>query len=274
MTRGRCAVKAGRGSNRFRVAVALALAALASVASAWAAQGVAPECRAGAIREESLAALGDRGELVLASGTRAVLDGIRWPTDDDAAARAFLLRHRGRTLTLLPRGEADRWGRVHADAAVADMAVDLAGGLVGEGLTYVDAGERDSLCRPALLTIESAARSAGLGLWTSPGREGRDGAAFRDSMGRFVVAQGRILSVGERPARTYLDFAKRGEDGLTVTVSKRTWRQLQERGLSASALKGRLVRVRGVVEAWRGPTLDIASADMIEIVDEERALRR
>jgi hypothetical protein len=50
-------------------------------------------------------------------------------------------------------------------------------------------------------------------------------------------------------------------------VSKRTWRQLQERGLSAATLRGRLVRVRGIVELWRGPTLDVASADMIEILD-------
>ena len=73
--------------------------------------------------------------------------------------------------------------------------------------------------------------------------------------------------VGERARRTYLDFARRGEDGLTVTVSKRTWRLLQERGLSAANLRGRLVRVRGIVEVWRGPTLDMASADMIEILD-------
>ena len=102
----------------------------------------------------------------------------------------------------------------------------------------------------------------------------RDGAALRARMGRFVVTQGRVLWVGERARRTYLDFARKGEDGLTVTVSKRTWRHLQERGLSAASLRGREVRVRGRLEAWRGPTLDVASADMIEVLDGERAPRR
>lgn len=212
--------------------------------------------------------------MVLSSGERVVLDGIRWPVEDERGAREWVLRHRGRILTVLPRGEPDRWGRTHVDAAVEDEAVDLAGGLIAGGLVHVDAGERDVLCRPALLNLESGARSSGFGIWKTGVHDGRDGASLRPAIGRFVVAQGQVLSVGERPSRTYIDFAKRGEDGLTVTVSKRTWRRLRERGLSAAALKGRRVRVRGVLESWRGPTLDIASADMIELLDGERALRR
>lgn len=235
----------------------------------------APDCRTAPARDDTLAGIGARGELTLASGDRAVLDGLRWPEDPDLAGRAetWLAARRGRPLTLVARGETDRWGRAHVDAT-ADEGLDLAGGLVEAGLAAVDAGERDALCRPALLAVEAGARAARRGLWreTPPGV--RDGAALRTRIGRFIVTEGAILSVGERPRRTYLDFARRGEDGLTVTVSKRTWRQLQERGLSAAALRGRRVRVRGVVESWRGPTLDIASADMIEVLDEERAQRR
>jgi hypothetical protein len=266
-------VMIGRRIERILRTASMALV-LAGAARAEAARSVAPECVGGPTRQEALAGLGERGEMILASGDRAVLDGIRWPVEDDGAARAWMLDHRHRTLTLVPRGEIDRWGRMHVDAAVSDEAIDLAGGLIEEGLAYADAGERDTLCRPALLTLESGARAAARGLWRAGVREGRDGAALREATGRFIVAQGRVVNVGERPARTYLDFAKRGEDGLTVTVSKRTWRRLRERGLNVATLRGRIVRVRGIVEAWRGPTLDIASADMIEVLDEERTLRR
>ncbi|MFD1283239.1 DNA-binding protein, partial [Methylobacterium goesingense] len=255
--------------------------------------GATAECREAPARRDSLAGLGLRGELALASGARAVLSGIHWPeeADADAAARAWLLAHRGRSLTLVARGETDRWGRDHVDVSLegaaraapapsdptpVDLApVDLAGGLVEAGLVPVDAGERETLCRPALLALEAGARRAGRGLWSQAAGPGvRDGAALRARMGRFVVAQGAVLRVGERARRTYLDFARKGEDGLTVTVSKRTWRRLQERGLSAESLRGREVRVRGRLEAWRGPTLDVASADVIEVLDGERAPRR
>lgn len=254
----------------------LAVGVLPSAEPVQAAPRTPAECRAAAPRDDVLDRVEARGELVLASGARAVLSGLRWPAEAEAStsAAAWLLRHRGSRLRLVARGEGDRWGRSRVDATPEGDAVDLAAGLIEAGLAHADAGESDVLCRPSLLSLEAGARAAGRGVWQAPSREAADGPFLRTQAGRFVVTEGRVLNVGERARRTYLDFARRGGDGLTVTVSKRTWRLLGERGLSAIALKGRRVRVRGVIELWRGPTLDIASADMIEILDEEQALRR
>lgn len=313
---------------RWRAGWLLGLAMSGLPALSSPARAVAPECREAPAREDRFVGLGPRGELILASGARAVLDGVHWPDGPESAeaARAWLIARQGRALTVVPRGDTDRWGRsrvdaipveaipIHARAGEAEAgrqpeAMDLAAGLVAGGLAEVDAGERDSLCRPALLAVEAGARSQRLGLWSQGRPEVRDGPALRERIGRFVVAEGTVLWVGERARRTYLDFARKGENGLTVTVSKRTWRQLQERGLQrpvfrdtdgqdvvgqdaggrgaggrgadgktpaprATAWRGRHLRVRGILEAWRGPTLDIASADMIEVLDGEQAQRR
>ncbi|MCJ2060764.1 thermonuclease family protein [Methylobacterium sp. J-048] len=243
------------------------------------------ECRPGPARSEILDGIGPRGEIRLASGARAVLDSLRWPDAPEVAgaARAWLEARRGASLILVPRGPPDRWGREQADIQVADSDIDLAGGLIGAGLAFADADERDSLCRPALRAVEDAARAKRLGLWRDAVLQATDGPALRAREGRFAVVEGRIRHVGERSARTYLDFAARGEDGLTVTVSKRTWRTMRTRGLSAASLEGRRVRVRGILEVWRGPTLE-ANADAVEILGEpdrreagpaeERELRR
>ncbi len=160
-------------------------------------------------------------------------------------------------------------------AAEEGEPADLAGSLLAAGLALVDAGESDTLCRPGLLAVEAAARAARRGVWAEglPVPAGET-ARLAGLHGRFVVAEGRVVSVGERRSRTYLNFARFGEEGLTVTVSKRTWRIMLERGLTAAALRGRRVRARGFVELWRGPTLDVSAAEMIEMLDEERALRR
>ena len=42
--------------------------------------------------------------------------------------------------------------------------------------------------------------------------------------------------VGERPRRTYLDFARRGEEGLTVTVSKRCFSEAIRPRFSSQAV--------------------------------------
>lgn len=234
-------------------------------------------CRPGAPRADRLAGLGIRGELILASGRRAVLSDLRWPDDPaaDAAARAWLLPFRESPLTLTERGGEDRWGRRRVDAvAEGSEPTDLAGGLITAGLAQADPGEADLLCRPALRALEAAPRAAGRGLWKTGAIGATDAAALNAHAGRYAVAEGRILHVGERSARTYLDFAPRGAQGLTVTVQKRTWRGLAEHGLTAAALKGRLVRVRGTVEMGRGPVIDLTGRDAIEIVEGERALRR
>ncbi|CAO4177573.1 DNA-binding protein [Methylorubrum aminovorans] len=270
--------RAGRRSGP-GLAWLLATACGGSVAShgVSAAPRAEDTCRPLAARVDRLADVGPRGELILASGRRSVLSGLRWPDEPalDAGARAWLLTFRGAPLTLTERGAEDRWGRRRADGIAGEAEpVDLAGGLVAAGLAYADPGEADALCRPALRTLEAAPRAAGLGLWAAGPLAATDAAVLSARAGRFAVVEGRILHVGERATRTYLDFTRRGEQGLTVTVQKRTWRILSEHGLSAATLKGRLVRIRGMVEIGRGPLIDLAGVESIEVVEGEQALRR
>ncbi|AYO86179.1 thermonuclease family protein [Methylobacterium brachiatum] len=257
------------GGRRGRAARAMAVPILAAAGFAAPCLAAPAECRPGPARTEILDGIGLRGEIRLASGGRAVLESLHWPDTPEIAeaARAWLDTRRGDSLVVVPRGQPDRWGRERADIQVADTDIDLAGGLIAAGLAFADAGERDSLCRPALRAVEASARDRRLGLWRDPVPQASDGPALRAREGRFAVVEGRIRHVGERSARTYLDFVARGEDGLTVTVSKRTWRMMLARGLSAPSLEGRRVRVRGILEVWRGPTLE-ANADAVEILGE------
>lgn len=238
-------------------------------------------CHASTLSEDRLDTLGPRGELIMVSGLRAILAGVHWPEAEPEAseAAAWLERFRGRPLTLSTFGESDRWGRARIEAvadpdAESDEPADLAGGLIAAGLAQTDAGESDALCRTDLLALENAPRGAGLGVWRKAVLDARDGATLRGLEGRFIVAEGRIVGVGERSDRTYLDFVRNSREGLSVTVTKRTWKIMRERGLTAATLKGRFARVRGRVEVRRGPTLDIASADMIEVPEGERAQSR
>jgi hypothetical protein len=270
--------------DRVAPAVALVLVVLGIAPAQAAGRTGAAACLAGPARLEVLDEVGPRGEIRLASGTRVILDSLRWPEASDLAgeAQVWLDARRGARLTVIPRGEPDRWGRERADIQAGDDD-DLAGGLIAAGLAFADANEADLLCRPALRLLEASARARGLGLWRGPVLSATDGAALRIASGRFAVVEGRVRHVGERGARTYLDFGARGADALTVTVSKRTWRMVRARGLSAASLEGRSVRVRGVLEVWRGPILE-AAADAIEVLDEadrpeagpegERGLRR
>jgi hypothetical protein len=46
-----------------------------------------------------------------------------------------------------------------------------------------------------------------------------------------------------------------------------------QRGFTASALTGRSVRARGLVEAGRGVSLELAAPEMLEVLDQDRSRR-
>lgn len=220
---------------------------------------------------DRVGAVTPEGEFRLASGSVARLQDVRLPEGEHrGTALAWLAGHVGRAVALSAPGYPDRWGRLRATITPADAAPDLAEGLVAAGLALVDAGEADELCRPDLLRTEAEARRRRLGLWSTDRYkpvESTDLAALGAATGRFVLVEGRVRGVGERRSRTYLNFGPDWGTDLTITVPRRTWRIMQERGISAATLKARRVRARGVLEERRGPALEITVPDLLEVLD-------
>jgi nuclease-like protein len=226
---------------------------------------------------DALESVSADGDLKLASGRLVTLEGVRLADSEHREpALAWLRAHIGQAVLVAARSRApDRWGRVPASLALADRPVrlDLAQGLVDQGLALADAGEADALCAPELLALEDSARGQGLGLWAADRYKpasADDSARIRALAGRFALVEGRIRSIGERPQRTYLNFGSDWANDFTITIPKRTWAALRARGLTARALSGRRVRGRGVIEIWRGPTMEIAVPDMLELLDPDR----
>jgi hypothetical protein len=217
-----------------------------------------------------------RGEIALASGRIIKLLDLRLPADDDDLERplAWLRSLAGRRVKIARVSGDDRWGREAADVALLDepAPIDIARLLVAEGFAMVDAGARNVLCRPELLADEQRARARRLGLWRSdryrPVAAG-DLPRLRTQIGRFALIEGVVRSVGERRERTYLNFGRNWKQDLTVTIPKRTWAALNERGVSASALNGKRIRARGILEEWQGVAMEITAADMLEVLGQE-----
>jgi hypothetical protein len=227
---------------------------------------------------DRIEAVSAEGEIRLGRLGAVRLADIRLP-DGDAATRplVWLRGLVGRNLRV-SAGAPDRWQRRRATLALTDEAapIDIGELLIAEGFAVVDAGEEDGLCRPALLAVESRARDSRLGLWkaeTGPLRAD-DVAALAGRLGRFAIVEGRVVSVGERPARTYLNFGRVGTGAFTVTLPRRTWSNLRSRGVSAENLRGRRVRARGTIEMWRAATMEIVAADVLEILEAEPGSRR
>lgn len=218
----------------------------------------------GEIAEDVVRSVGQGGEIALASGRAIVLADLRLPEDGAAERLGFLA---GARVQVRAVGKPDRWGRIAAAVDLAGAApVDLAELLVGEGFAMVDSGERDALCRPDLLGLEATARARRLGLWAKAGRTiaATDRERLAAADGRFAIVEGRIVSVGERQQRTYLNFGRDFSRDFSVTIPKRVWSRLRARP-GGGDLAGRNVRVRGLIETRRAPAIDLTVPDMLEL---------
>ena len=271
------------------VGTAASLAALLATIPALAAS-----CPRHATDRVRIAAVTQHGDFRLDDGRTVRLAGALLPQDGPAAEawRGQLATLAGEEVTLAAIGAGtDRWGRNVASILVgknfsagwdvpparapagAEGASDvmmLEELLVRNGLARVwpQYGAKD--CIPALLAAETAARRDARGLWREAEhavREANDLEGLAALAGRFAIVEGTVASVGERPARTYLNFGRRWSEDMTVTVSKPIWRIMRAAGLTAASLEGRRVRVRGVVELRGGPLIEVTRAEDIEQIE-------
>lgn len=224
----------------------------------------------------AIVAIDEAGDVVLADGRKVKLAFVDVPEGYAEAARSQLAAFVGRPARIRPVAAApDRWGRIAAHIFVTTEGQPrwLGGTLVRSGLARMipePASEADLACLNALAVAESEARRVKAGLWSDARhavRQARDTAGLLALSGSFVVIEGRALSIGERRERTYINFGRRWSDDTTVTIPKRTWRILRERGASADAWRGRLMRVRGTVEGHDGPLVEVTTPEQIELVD-------
>lgn len=247
---------------------ALALLLLAAPASG----AERPDPCPGATRRERVAGISPAGDLLIEGGSAIRIADIRAPDDRAAAsrARAWLASLTGEPVDVTRIDAPDRWGRAAARLVLPGAApVDAAELLVGEGLAIVDAGTRGALCRPGLLAVEAAARAARTGLWRETATLAADDlGALAARSGTFAVVEGRVLSVGVRRERTYLNFGRDFARDFSVTIPKRSWASLVATGVSQDALRGRRVRARGLLETRRAPGMEVVAGDMLEILDE------
>lgn len=220
-----------------------------------------------------LQGIDDHGDPLLADGRRLRLVGLA-PRQSESEIDRFateLLQWRDQELRLVALAGPDRWGRLPARLLVElspeDEALDLAAVLLSAKAAWRLPDAAHSLCDAALKAAEAAlARPSRQG---KPAEtvDGHDIAALKLQAGRVVVLEGRVASVGERPQRSYLNFARRRGAGASIVVSRRIWREMQDVGWTTAALTGRRVRARGVLGGADGLALELPSRAALELID-------
>ena len=258
-----------------------AVAAGAPPVSSTERPGVAAACAAGPAATATIATVLDGHTLRLADGAEVRLAGLAALADsgDAALAPTAAIRAKarleqlalGRTVAIYSLGE-DRYGRrlavvtIGGDPSAPALQEQMIAG--GHGLAAARI-ERPG-CAARLLDAERRARTGGLGLWAEPHyliREADQVASLAGARGRFVLVEGKVLSVNDRGATVYVNFGRRWSEDFTVTIAKRNVRNFTAAGLAPQTLAERRVRIRGWVDERGGPWIEATGPAQIEFAD-------
>ncbi len=252
------------------ISYAAILAAMCCPLDAYAAgqERFIPDCAgAVAIAHARVTRVDRVGTLILSDGRAAILEGVRLPpagekTVYDLALK--VLRDAAMTGTVNFTATApviDRYGRLRVQG-FGQVWLQMA--LLEQGLARVQISPDRSECAPDLYEAEARARARHAGIWALATYRVRTPQTLKDTAGTFQLVEGSVSNIGRADGRTFIDF---GDKRLFSVVIGATDRRAF-RDFDFEDLRGRPVRVRGIVQDYRGrPEMVLSNPAQIELLD-------
>ncbi|MDH2353863.1 thermonuclease family protein [Bradyrhizobium sp. SSUT18] len=226
----------------------------------------ASPCQFESLGEGRVAAVVDARSIRLDDSRELRLTGIEPSATTKQALTSLLV---GRDVILRSANDTpDRYGRQAALVFVGENGTSVQAALLAQGDAIVSAEIADKDCAAALMAAEAEARREKKGNWA-------DASAIKNAespddilagIGRFVVVEGKVLSVRQAGAMTYLNFGRNWTRGFAVTISKRIVPAFESAGMVPKSLENRRIRVRGWVEGNTGPRIDVRLVGQVELL--------
>jgi endonuclease YncB( thermonuclease family) len=244
----------------------MAAVVLSAVAPATTGTALAAPCSFEPQGEGRVSAVIDARTFRMDDGREVRLAGIETLLDGSAALSALVA---GRSVAL--RGETDapdRYGRQPAFVFVEQAATPVQNQLLAQGEALASGMVADKACAADLLAAEAAARQARRGIWAGPGviKNAESPGDILAGIGQFMVVEGKVVSVRQAGAVTYINFGRRWTRDFAVTISRRMVPAFEAAGIDLKSLENKRIRVRGWIEARGGPRMEALLAAQIEVV--------
>jgi endonuclease YncB( thermonuclease family) len=257
---------AGRGGG----SVALALTGSLMLVAAAAGPAIAAGCSFEPQGEGRVAAVIDARTFRLQDGREVRLAGIE-PVIGDKPDRTSALAAivAGHEVKLSGEDDTpDRYGRQPAFVFLDGSETLVQGLLLAQGEALVSPTVTNKDCASVLNAAEAAARQAKKGTWADPTaiKNAESSGDILARIGRFTVVEGKVLSVRQAGATTYLNFGRNWTRDFAVTISRRMLPAFEAAGIALKSLENRQIRVRGWVEARGGPRIEVLHVGQIELL--------
>lgn len=262
-------------SNGFPWLISVAVVAAPFAAMTASVAAAAAPCAFEQQGEGRVGAVIDARSFRLADGREVRLAGIAQTSAEKAAplqAQALAAMLVGRDVRLSGEDDTpDRYGRELAFVWRQPDGILVQREMLAQGaaLAWPDVADKD--CAAALMAAEAAAREAKRGIWADPTaiKNAESPGDISAGIGRFMLVEGKVLSVRQAGATTYLNFGRRWTRDFAVTIPRSALGHLAAAGLEPKSLENKRIRVRGFVETRSGPRIEVLRAGQIELLGGE-----
>jgi endonuclease YncB( thermonuclease family) len=192
---------------------------------------------------------------------------VAWPLAEEsrAALEQLVL---GKPVTLRYGGaRADRHGRMLGQVFVGGLWVQQE--MIARGMARVYSFPDNRSCTTELLSAEGRARAMRTGIWQDPWygiRRADRPAELASREGLFELVEGRVVLAENTGRRVYLNFGRVWKEDFTVVIDPGALRLFDAAGLDPAKLGGALVRVRGWIESYDGPRIEVTHPEQVEVL--------
>ena len=234
--------------------------------ASWHDAAFATACQFESQGEGRVAAIVDARSVRLDDGREIRLTGIEATATTKQALASQLA---GRDVTLRGTDDTpDRYGRQGAFIFIGEGDTSIQATLLAQGDALVSAEIADKDCAAALMASEAEARRQKKGNWADPSaiKNAESPDDILAGIGRFMVVEGKVLSVRQAGAMTYLNFGRNWTRGFAVTISRRAYPAFENDGMTLKSLENRRIRVRGWVEGKVGPRIELVRVGQVELL--------
>jgi len=195
-----------------------------------------------------------------------------WPLAKEARDAAVDIASRRDVVLWSGGSDEDRHGRRLAHTYVRDGqggTIWFQGEMLRRGLARVYTFPDNRACVTDLLAREAAARDEGLGMWaldTYRIVNAQELERLNAREGSYELIEGRVREAKLINGRAYLNFGANYRDDFTVTISPKDMKLFRDAGIDPTDYEGRVVRARGWVRLFNGPSIDATHPEQIEVL--------
>ena len=163
-------------------------------------------------------------------------------------------------------GRTNRMGHAVAHIVRRDDDAWVQGLMISLGLARVRTTKSNPEMADQMYAIEDVARTAKTGIWAVKGLQILNGDQSRLMIGSYQIVEAEVVKAAMQKNRLFLNFGKDWRKDFTISISASNRKLFAAQNLDPQSWAGKKIRVRGWLESFNGPYIDVDHPQQIELL--------